>query len=190
MSVARRIGPRSPGLLSGWLASRRVAHAAPYLRPPVLDVGCGSRAPLSLLFAPGEYVGLDVTTRARDSAERLHPHHRFILPHELNGGNTFASIAALAVLEHVSDPAGLVQQIAPHLAATGTLVMTTPHPASEDVYAAGARVGLFSAAAAAQHERLYDRQQISRILEIAGLRIQVYRRFMLGLNQLIVAARP
>lgn len=181
---------RSPALLSGWLASMRVAQAAPHLRAPVLDVGCGSRALLSTYFGSHEYVGVELKPRNRDSAERLHPGYQFLLPHELNADQRFASVAALAVLEHVSDPAAFVRELASRLAPAGTLVMTTPHPIAGGVHTAGARLGLFSASAAEEHQQLYDRRALSRMLSAGGLELQLYRRFMLGMNQLVVATGP
>ena len=162
--------------------------AAPHLRAPVLDVGCGARAPLSTRFRPGEYIGVEPKRRARDRAERLHSGHRFLLPEELPQERRFASVAALAVLEHVSDAGAFLSELASHLEPGGTLVLTTPHPIGERVHRLGSRVGVFSSRAAEEHEHLYDRDELFDLLERVALRVQLYRRFMLGMNQLVVAS--
>lgn len=175
----------SQGMLSSLLRARRVAAARPLLRGRVLDYGCGGGT-LAEHVPAGSYVGYDRDAEAIEQARAAFPGHGFAT--EPPSGE-FDTVALLAVLEHVSDPASFLRTLGGYLAPDGRLVLTTPHPSMEWAHTAGAKVGLFSHDAHEEHETLLDRAMIGKVAADAGLTVETYRRFLLGANQLAVLRR-
>jgi SAM-dependent methyltransferase len=175
------------GLLSGFLRRRRLNAVRGYLRGQVLDFGCASGS-LAAMTPPDNYLGVDIDARVLESARRRFPRHQFLLG-EIEDSRRFDTIALLALIEHVKQPAELLAGVARRLAPGGRIVMTTPHPAFRHVHDLGARIGLFSAAAAEEHETFVDLNSVRAVASEASLRIVVYRRFLLGANQLFVLER-
>lgn len=171
------------GMLSYWLVRRRQQAVRRYLRGRVLDFGCGVGT-LAEICDPAGYVGCDTDPRKLEIARRDRPQHRFeiVLPE----GERFDTVAALAFIEHVHDPAGYLRSFAGLLNPGGRIVLTTPHPSLEWVHTSGARIGLFSHAAHDEHEDLIDRARVRELLTGTGMRLAVYRRFLFGANQLFV----
>ena len=173
------------GMLSYWLVERRQEAVRPHLRGRVLDFGCGVGT-LAALCDPGAYVGVDIDRRKIEIARREWPNHRFETA--LPDGERFDTVAALAIIEHVADPAEYLRRFAGVLHPGGHVVLTTPHPSLEWIHTVGARVGLFSQAAHDEHEDLIDRARMNALLGGTGLRLTSYRRFLFGANQLFVCA--
>lgn len=177
------------GLLSPFLRTRRIAAARPFLKGRILDVGCGTGKLASLVRADS-YVGFDIDEFSLNAARTAHPGHHFVsaLP---PAGQVFDSVVALAFIEHVADPATVLKELAARLGDTpeSQIICTTPHPSMETIHAAGARLGLFSREANEEHETLLDRKRLEEITRTAGLRLVVYRRFLLGVNQLALFRR-
>ncbi|HUK67283.1 MAG TPA: class I SAM-dependent methyltransferase [Streptosporangiaceae bacterium] len=150
----------------------------------VLDFRCGVGT-MAEVCGPAGYVGFDIDPRKIEMARREWPRHRFerVLPE----GERFDTVAALAFIEHVRDPATYLQRFAGLLNEGGRIVLTTPHPSLVCVHTSGARIGLFSHAAHDEHENLIDAPRMRELLAGAGLRLAVCRRFLLGANQLFVA---
>lgn len=171
------------GRLSPWLQHRRMRVAQDFLRGRVLDYGCNDGALLAYC-PPDGYVGLDVAENGLARARTAHPEVRFVT--EVDPQERFDTVAALAIIEHVSDPAGLLRRFAGLLAPGGRIVLTTPHPRMEWVHTVGARLRVFSAEAHHEHEELLDRTRMQRLAESAGLRIELYKRFLFGANQLFL----
>ncbi len=171
------------GMLSYWLVRRRQAAVRRHLKGRVLDFGCGVGT-LAEICGPADYIGVDIDPRKIEIARRDRPLHRFETA--VPEGERFDTVAALAFIEHVSDPAGYLRRFAGLLNAGGAIVLTTPHPSLEWVHTSGARIGLFSHAAHDEHEDLIDKVRMAELLAGTGMRQDVYRRFLLGANQLFV----
>jgi 2-polyprenyl-6-hydroxyphenyl methylase/3-demethylubiquinone-9 3-methyltransferase len=189
MSTSRDDPLAPPGALTRWMAGQRVDNAVHHIRPRVLDVGCGSTAPLAAHFQSGEYVGMEPRRPACAKAATIYPQHTFYLPEDMPADARFTTVASLAVLEHVPDPKAFVAELASYLEPHGTLVLTTPHPASDKLHEIGGRLKLFSSRAQDDHEELLGRNALVDVIESAGFRVRVYKRFMFGMNQLVVADR-
>ncbi len=169
--------------MSPLLRACRLRAARPFLRGRVLDFGCGTGA-LAEWVEPAMYFGVDQDHEALEEARRRHPRHGFAAtPH---GKGAFDTIAALAVVEHLSEPESWLREMRALLAPGGCLVLTTPHPAFRLIHDAGARAGLFSRDAAEEHERFFNRAALERLAASSGFRLALYRRFLLGANQLAV----
>lgn len=174
------------GLLSPYLRRKRFAAARPFLRGRVLDVGCGTGG-LAAFVEPDAYLGVEVDAFSLGRAQAAHPRHRFVSGlSEVDG--VFDTVLALAVIEHVPDPAGFLTTLAAHLQRSphARLVLTTPHPSVDWVHDIGAAVGLFSRQANEEHEDLLSKEKLVAAAETAGLHLSCYSRFLFGANQLAV----
>lgn len=173
------------GLLSPWLRRARIRAVLPFLQGRVLDYGCGIGA-LAEHISPDHYMGFDTDAESTEEAIRAHPTHAFVttVPPA-----RFDTIVALALIEHLDDQQSFLQRTASLLAEHGRIVLTTPHPGAEIIHALGARMGLFSRSAAAEHTVLLDRDTLRTLAESSGLRITHFARFLVGLNQLVVLER-
>lgn len=177
----------SQGVMSPWLRAQRIAAATPFVVGEVLDFGCGSGA-LAGHVAPVNYLGFDPDLQSIESARQQYPRHRFVTQEDMIEG-PFDTVVCLAVIEHVPDPVSFLRNLAGFLGASGTIVLSTPHPAFEWVHSTGARIGLFSHDASEEHEALLDRKRIEEIAAEAGLQVVRFVRFLFGANQLAVV-RP
>jgi 2-polyprenyl-3-methyl-5-hydroxy-6-metoxy-1,4-benzoquinol methylase len=182
-------GQESEGLLSPFLQRRRIAAARPFLHGRILDVGCGSGA-LANIIPPENYLGVDVDEKSLSNARRLYPEHRFQskLPF---GESNFETVVSLAVIEHVLQPEDFLTELVAHLApsADARIVLTTPHPAVACAHSRGARLGLFSQHASKEHKLFLDRSRLELLANACNLHLLLYRRFLLGANQLAVLKR-
>ncbi len=176
----------SEGVLSPFLKRRRFKAARPYIKGRVLDIGCGA-GELAAYINPGFYLGVEQDEESLRKAKNDFPRHRFLpaLPDE---NETFDTVVALAVIEHVPYPAGFLQNVASYLndTARSWIVLTTPHPSVDWIHGIGSAIGLFSHHAYEEHEVLLNKQKLHAIAEAAGLSMVVYKRFLLGANQLAV----
>ena len=171
------------GMLSYWLVRRRQQAAKPHLEGRVLDFGCGIGT-LAEICDPAGYVGVDNDPNKIEIARRDLPNHRFYT--SVPEGERFDTVAALAFIEHVDDPAAYVRRFAGFLEPGGKIVLTTPHPSLEWIHTTGARIGIFSPAAHDEHEDLIDKARMQELLAGTHMRMADYRRFMFGANQLFV----
>lgn len=176
------------GLLSPWLRAQRIAAARPYLSGRVLDFGCGT-GELVHHIGRERYVGLDIDEPSLAEARRRFPEVPFLRELEPSMGELqalgpFDTIVGLAVIEHLPEPARVLERLRTLLSPTGQIVLTTPHPLFEVVHRAGATLGLFSREAKEEHEQLLDRQALEAMAAQAGLFLACYRRFLFGANQL------
>ena len=177
------------GLLSPFLQRQRIHAVKAHLKGKVLDVGCGS-GDLSTLVASNDYLGVDRDLHVLGVARAKFPSHQFVeaLPDK---SARFDTIACLAMIEHVPDPAetlrGFVDFLAPH--PESQIVLTTPHPAYEFIHTAGAKIGVFSAHGSEEHEDLINRSRLIELAAESGLKMIHYQRFLLGANQLAILKR-
>jgi len=188
-----------------------VAAARPHLRGTVLDWGCGALAPLAGVVPPDRYLGVDANPGSVTSASRHHPDHRFVPVPPAPAGpppgdgpatsgtpggvppgpeGTFTTVVSLAVIEHVADPAGFMAGLAAHVEPGGVLVVSTPHPRFEWVHTAAAKLRLASPHAHDDHESLLAPDELVELASASGLTPEAPRRFLAGMNQLLVAHRP
>lgn len=171
------------GLLSPFLKRQRISAAREHIKGRVLDVGCGNGA-LAEHVGSRNYVGIDVDPASIEAARANHPAHTFIQTLSLDG-ETFDTVAALAVIEHVNDPRAFLNKLKANLARSpdARIVCTTPHPSMDWIHLIGSRVGIFSPSANEEHEELLGRKKLEAVGRAAGLRMVSYRRFLFGANQ-------
>lgn len=177
------------GLLSPFLRKKRFDAAKPFLNGRILDFGCGAGG-LAEYVPHDRYLGVDIDKYSLKQAQTRFPRHRFVADlSEVD--DKFDSVVSLAVIEHVPKPAEFLRALAGHLddSAGACLTVTTPHPSVDWVHDVGAVIGLFSKHANEEHEDLLDRAKLQEACSCAGLKLVLYRRFLLGANQLAVFER-
>ncbi len=177
------------GIFSPVLCWWRVHAVRSSLRGNVLDIGCGGGG-LAKWVAPERYLGVDRDRTSLCDAQRQFPFHVF--QEEMPTKPAYETIAVLAVIEHVSDPAAFLMALRELLTfdPQAAIVLTTPHSRVRWLHAAGARLKLFSADADKEHLVFFDRCSLEALAEKCYLTIVRYRRFMLGANQLVILRRP
>lgn len=178
------------GLLSPFLRSRRISAARPYLKGQILDYGCGIGLVCELV-PQNSYVGVDIDQKVINLAREAYPAAKFFTPSDFAKQDQleFDTIIGLAIIEHVDDPQEFLKSLSKRLKAGGRIVLTTPHPSLEWLLSVGGNVGLFSKASHEEHNVLLDRKLVNALANGANLQLFVYKRFLLGANQLIVLSR-
>jgi 2-polyprenyl-3-methyl-5-hydroxy-6-metoxy-1,4-benzoquinol methylase len=178
------------GFLSPFLRKKRLNNALPFIKGKVLDYGCGTGL-LAEYITKNKYVGLDIDQESINIAKILHPGYRFFkiintVSKEITKSGPFDTIVMLAVIEHLAGPKRTLMDLSKILSPSGKLVITTPHPVSNNIHRLGSKIGLFSREAEEQHQKLYNYQDLNRLCLEAGMKIIRYKRFLLNLNQLFI----
>lgn len=184
------------GLLTRRVAGARLAAALPHVPRAgrVLDVGCGLT---DLAERIPDYVGCDRNPDVLAAQKRRFPGRSFFewdigrgaAPAALMARAPFEGILLLAVLEHVAAPAVVLSRLSELLSPGGRLVATTPHPIGRWPLEVGSALGLLSSHAHDEHEALLGREDLAAAGRAAGFSLVLYRRFLLGMNQLAVFSR-
>lgn len=152
-------------------ARRRILHAvvraemrAGAPAGPVLDLGCGTGANLSVAARCGEVVGVDFSEVALGYARRTAGYAALVrgdagtLPFE---GETFGWVLALDVLEHLDDEAAMAE------------IMRVLRPGGRALVTVPAFPALWGAQdEAAHHLRRYTRKGLLALLRGAGLAVR------------------
>ena len=183
--MQHRSGVKTRPLLSLYLQRARIAAAKPWLQGRVLDVGSSDGA-LARLIPGDKYVGFEPEPGVKARARATFPSHTFVdaLP-----SDRFDTVVALAVVEHLTEPADTVSSWVECVRPGGRLVLTTPHKAFRWAHESGAKIGLSCADAADDHETLFSRETLLHCLRELPISLEVYRRFLFGMNQLFVFRR-
>ena len=173
--------------LQRWRIDKAVAHVRPGDR--LLDVGCHEGELIERVAARvAAATGVDPVAHPRAEA-RLRI-LRGVFPGEVEfPPASFDCITALAVLEHVSDPAGFARACAAALAPGGRVVITVPHAAVDRILDVLIALRLVDGMAHEEHHG-FEAASTPALFESAGLALVRRQRFQLGLNALYVFAKP
>lgn len=143
---------------------------------------------MAAFVPPNRYVGAELDAAALAEARLKHPAHRFESSHDLGPDERFDTIVALAVIEHVTQPAEWLRGWAHYLAPDGQIIVTTPHATWEPLHGIAAKFRLTSPEAHDEHEVTFDRDSLESTIVAAGLRLVSYRRFLARMNQVALAS--
>jgi ubiquinone/menaquinone biosynthesis C-methylase UbiE len=103
---------------------------------------------------------------------------------------SFDTVVMAALLEHLKIPSAALREARRLLKPGGNLVLTTPSPLGGQLHAWGSHLGLTYREAADEHEGFFDYEGLKRLLKEEELIWERYERFLLGMNQLVVARKP
>jgi len=186
-------------LLSGFLTRARLSRVAKHIGGTVLDAGCGYGELLDYL--PEHIRSVTLLDRSSERLPKLQKRlsrgtveARFMLGDITSGeivlpSDSFDTVVMAALLEHLKTPAVALCETRRLLKPGGRLVLTTPTPLGGRVHAWGSRLGLTYREAANEHERFYNYEALRRLMNDEGLTCELYERFLLGMNQLVVARK-
>ena len=174
-------------LASRWLERRRLAMAAPFLDPPVLDVGCGRCVAFEV--SPTGYAGIDHNRQSilepSRSGIQVVQGSALHLPFR---PQSFQTVLLMAVLEHLRDPHAYLKEATRVLKPGGRVVITTPTPAGQRIHHLLAQFGITSKHAAKDHQSIFSATALKDVVEDIGLEIEFHRLFLLGWNQICVGS--
>lgn len=146
----------------------------------VLELGAADGRTLLELrrhLAPGQFVGVEKSRSLIESGPPLPPDTRLVegdvcaLSGELAEAG-FDAVVALAVLEHLDEPAEALRQASLALRPGGLMVASCPVPLWDHV---ATRLGLLEPG---HHESHPDAEQLTGLVWQAGLELVCYERFM------------
>jgi 2-polyprenyl-3-methyl-5-hydroxy-6-metoxy-1,4-benzoquinol methylase len=187
-------------LLSRFLTRARLSRVAKHLEGEVLDAGCGYGELLDYL--PAQLQSVTLLDRSPERLPRLQTRlargtvkARFLLGDITVGeialpDGSFDTVVMAALLEHLKTPGVALREARRLLKPGGILVLTTPTPLGGRLHAWGSRLGLTYREAADEHEGFFDYESLKHLLNEGGLICEQYERFLLGMNQLVVARKP
>ncbi|MFV2043811.1 MAG: class I SAM-dependent methyltransferase [Anaerolineales bacterium] len=179
-------------LLSAFLRRQRLRAAAPYIRGDVLDIGCGKADILADLDPEQAYVGIEghpgIYHWLVENLEGYEFHRLDLDNEDIMLDREFDTVLMLAVIEHLKNPSRLLDRIPQLLRPKGRAILTTPSPMGDTVHKLGTRIGLFSQIAAEEHETVYEPRTLIEQLIRSDLKLEHYRSFLLGGNQLFVCS--
>lgn len=175
-------------VLEPLLRRARLAKALPVIREypqcTFLDVGCGWEARLLRDVEPYIARGVGIDRKAPAIENGKLTTFRSELEARLPfAAGTFDVVTMLAVLEHLSDPLGVLVEIARVLRPQGTLVVTVPSHAAKPVLEFLAyRLHLVNPAEIADHKRYFGKNDLRVLSEQAGFSMRTHRYFQFGFN--------
>jgi SAM-dependent methyltransferase len=176
-----------------FIARQRFRAAYPHIRTGtrVCDVGCGLEAAfLDYAGARIAYaVGVDdqVEEGKKGRWQRVRADLRAGLPFP---PGHFDHVVMLAVLEHLTEPEAVLRETHRILAPRGSLILTWPSEMVDPILKVLHGLGLVSDEMESdEHQKRIPVAALREMLERIGFKDFVHRRFELGLNNLMVAAR-
>jgi SAM-dependent methyltransferase len=180
------------GLLSRAVKSFRIRQTLREIRDAraILDLGCGLCELTAKVNSNVDYTGVERDPYLYERALRLFPRRRFLRADiedpAFDPGSRYDVILLVAVWEHLRRPLEFLDRAAEWIEPGGRLVMTTPSPAAHRILDAGAALRLLSTHADEEHERLWSIPEIADAAAQRGWRVAASRRFLGGLNQMVV----
>ena len=171
------------GILSPFLAKKRMSKALPFLNGSVLDYGCGVGDLAEVVNK--DYVGFDIDNQSLSIAKQRSPKKIFI--NELTSGHKYDTIIMLAVIEHLENPLEELKiLINNHTNKDYRIVITTPNKYFDKIHHFGSRLKLFSVHASDEHNIMFGKKDLFQLARDLGLKVLYYKKFLFFANQVIV----
>lgn len=183
-------------LLEPLLRQFRLAKVMPHVLrgQPLLDIGCGSSA--TFLRAVSAYVseahGVDFKIKSRKVGSNIYTKHLTFSDKLPFDDSQFSTVTMLAVLEHISNEAGILDEVYRVLRPGGKLVLTVPSIWAKPVLEfLSYKLGVVSKAEIRDHKRYYTRKKLESCLIYNGRFDNfVHRYFQLWMNNFCVVTKP
>ncbi len=186
-------------LLSKFLTQARLTQVSEHVGRKILDIGCGYGELLEHLGSEVDSVVLvdrspERQARVEEKLAKQAVRGRFVRG-DIEQGNlaltraSFDTVVMAALLEHLKMPGNALREIQRLLEPGGRLLLTTPTPLGGWIHKISSYLGLTYREAAQEHERFYARTSLISLLEIHGFEVQLFKSFLFGLNQFVVARK-
>ena len=183
------------GPVDGILRYLRVRSSKPFLRDlkgkNMLDVGCGRQGYLGWKYKNIllSYSGLD-SIIVESSIQNLN----FIQDDVKNlalrfSGKKFDIITALAIIEHIDEPQKFIMESYELLSPQGLFIITTPAPVAHPILHFISSIGIINKEEIDCHKQYFTLEKISEELRQKGFTIVYKKRFLFGLNSVVVGKR-
>jgi SAM-dependent methyltransferase len=176
-----------------FIAKMRFRAAYPYIRnnSRVCDLGCGLEAAFLEYAADRIAFGACVDDQLDEKVggrwQRVRADLRSPLPFP---AGHFDHVVMLAVLEHLTEPEGVLREARRVLAPGGSLIMTWPASVVDPILGMLRKLRFISVEMESdKHQKRIPVEELKQILEKIGFQRFVHRRFELGLNNLLVATK-
>ena len=171
------------GILSPFLAKKRMSKVLPFLNGSVLDYGCGVGNLAEVVDK--DYVGFDIDNASLTIARKRYPNKKFIS--ELHSEQKYDTIIMLAVIEHLDNPLDELKiLIKNHTNRDFRIVITTPNKYFDKIHHFGARLKLFSSHASDEHNIMFAKNDLFQLAKDLELKILHYEKFLFFANQILV----
>ena len=186
-------------LLSKFLTQARLAQVKKQLGREILDIGCGYGELLEQLGSDVESVvlvdrSLERQTKVKKKLSEHFVDGRFVVADIEQGeialpSASFDTVVMAALLEHLKLPGNALHEIRRLLGPGGKLLLTTPTPLGDWIHKITSYLGLTYREAAEEHKKFYGKTNLRSLLECHGFEVQLYKPFLFGLNQFVVARK-
>ena len=159
---------KSEKLLEKFLQKYRFRKAIPFIiGDSILDFG-GNKGELK------KYVNQEYTLCNKD--------------YDVLKNKKFDSIVSLAVIEHIPKEQvfEIIELLKKSLDKNGRIIITTPTPRNKNFLRFLAKIKLLDKENIKEHEHYWNKEELFDLARNSSLNINYYKKFQLGLNQIIV----
>ncbi len=183
-------------LLEPLLRRFRLLKVMPYVLKgqPLLDIGCGASATFLQAVAPhiSEGHGVDFKVNNGKINDNIYTKKLTFLDRLPFDDAQFSTVTMLAVLEHISNEAGMINEVYRVLRPGGRLVLTVPSIWAQPVLEfLSYKVGIISEAEIRDHKRYYNRERLKKCLVQNGKFTNfIHRYFQVWMNNFCVVTKP
>ena len=178
---------QNEGIFSGYLRKKRQTISSKYCKGLILDFGSGDGS-FSEYFEYDKYIGYEPDHDSISDAKKTYRNKKFISSIEESQDLKIDTVAMIAVIEHLDDPEGTVELLKNKFFSNkkGFFVITTPNKYFDKLHHFGANLGLFSQHAADEHNIMFNKKDLFIFAKKTNLEVIKFKRFLFGVNQLIV----
>jgi len=157
----------------------------------LLDVGCGWDCRLLKTIAPfiGYGVGIDYKVQELELAKIKTVRMRITdaLPF---APESFDVVTMLAVLEHLSEPVGMMREIERILKKGGSLILTVPTIIAQPVLEfLSYRLGIVNVDEIRDHKKYYNYEELKILFSQTGMVMESHRYFQMGMNNFSIVKK-
>jgi len=177
--------------MDNWLQLQRFKRAKKYIRKgdSVLDIGCETGTFFEYIDdLISEGTGIDTVDYEYVPKTKVKTKlFKGYFPDVLESDQKFDVITMLAVLEHIQpeDQTKVAEGVIKHLKKDGRLIITVPDKKVDNIIIALQKFGLVDAATLDEHYG-YDINKTESIFSSDDMKMVVWKKFQLGLNNLFV----
>lgn len=192
-------GEKKTSCLDNLIAHLRYRRLKSYLLGAVdlTDIGCGYNIPFlewaEKRFKIRNLAGIDLSIQE----QLLSNSHYDLKIGDLNlalpwADNSMTLVTSLAVLEHLTNPAGNLKEIYRLLKPGGRLILTTPAPIAKPLLEFMAfKLKIIDATEIRDHKQYFSKNSLENILLDAGFPDKqiIIKKFMFGFNNLAICTK-